>query len=134
MSERSPLNHFGVLLGVTLIIAGIGLTLAQVLGFAVLRIGWPLLVIVPGVLFVLAAFSVPPGKGISYLAVPGSMVLATGIVLQAQTVSGDWQSWSYAWALIAPASLGLGLLVAGARERSRVVRIVGASLLGAGAL
>ena len=134
MTERSPLDHFGVLVGVTLVIAGIALTAAQLLGLRVVGLGWPLLVIVPGVLFLLAAFSVPRGRGISYLAVPGMMILATGVVFQAQTVTGDWQSWSYAWALIAPTALGLGLLIAGARERSRVVRVVGASLLGAGAL
>lgn len=134
MTERSPLDHFGVLVGVTLVIAGIALTVAQLIGLRIVGLGWPLLVIVPGVLIVLAAFSVPRGRGISYLAVPGLMILATGIVLQVQTVTEDWQSWSYAWALIAPTALGLGLLVAGARERSRVVRIVGASLLGAGAL
>lgn len=134
MNERSPLDHFGVLVGVTLIIVGVLLTAGQLLGYRIVGLGWPLFVIVPGLLFFLAAFSVPPGRGIAYLAVPGSIILVTGIILQLQTVSGDWQSWSYVWALIAPGAVGLGLLVAGLRERSRAVRIVGTWLLGAGVL
>jgi hypothetical protein len=104
----------------------------QVAGLRIVGFGWPLMVIVPGLLFMLAAFSVPRGRGGSYLAVPGCVVLVTGLVLQTQATTGDFQSWSYAWPLIAPASVGLGLLIAGARERARTVRIVGSWLLVAG--
>jgi hypothetical protein len=61
-------------------------------------------------------------------------VLVTGVVLEVQALTGDWQSWSYAWALVAPGGVGLGLVLAGARERSGRVRTVGAVLLAAGAV
>lgn len=132
MNDRSPLDHFGVLVGVTLVLVGLLLTAGQLLGYRIVGLGWPLFVIVPGMLFLLAAFSAPAGRGITYLAIPGCIVLITGLILQLQTVTGDWQSWSYVWPLIAPGGVGLGMLIAGAREKSRPVRIVGASLLAAG--
>lgn len=132
MNDRSPFDHFGVLVGVTLVIVGLLLTAGQLIGYRIVGLGWPLFVIVPGMLFLLAAFSAPAGRGITYLAIPGCIVLVTGLILQLQTVTGDWQSWSYVWPLIAPGAVGLGMLIAGVREKSRPVRIVGASLLAAG--
>jgi phosphoglycerol transferase MdoB-like AlkP superfamily enzyme len=134
MSDRSSLDRFVVLLGATLVIVGAILTVLVFAGARMGAFGWPLLVIAPGVLFLLAAFSVPPGRGISFLAIPGFLLIVTGAVLQVQTITGDWQSWSYVWGLIVPGSVGLGLLVAGARERKRGVRIAGAVLLVAGAV
>lgn len=133
MGERSAGDHFAVLLGTVFVLAGIVLTLAQLLGLRVIEFGWPLLVIGPGLAITAAAYSAPPGRGLGYLAVPGALVLVTGVVLEVQAVTGDWQSWSYAWALVAPGGVGLGLLLAGARERSRRARTVGAVLLAAGA-
>lgn len=133
MTDRSPLAHLAVLAGITLIAAGLLLTSAQLLGLSVLQAAWPLVVIVPGIFILGASFSAPRGRGLGYLAVPGMIALVTGFVLEAQALTGDWQSWAYAWALILPASVGLGLVVAGARERARRIRVVGASLIGIGA-
>jgi uncharacterized membrane protein len=133
MADRSPLAHLGVLVGVTLIITGVVLTLAQFLGVRVLEAAWPLLVIVPGLLLTAASLSAPRGKGLGYLAIPGMLVLVAGLVLEAQALSGDWQSWSYAWALVLPTALGLGLVLAGWRERTRHIRVIGAALTGVGA-
>ena len=134
MSDRTTADHFAVLLGTTLGIVGILLTLTQLLGLRVIELGWPLLVIVPGLVIAAAAFASPPGRGLGYMAIPGMIVLVTGVILEVQAVTGDWQSWSYAWALVAPGAVGLGLLLAGLRERSRWARTVGAILLAAGAL
>ncbi len=50
-------------------------------------------------------------------------------------MTGDWQSWSYAWALVAPGSVGSG---AAARGASRTFALgadsVGGILLAAGAM
>lgn len=122
-----------VWLGVTLGLLGVVLTFGQLFGLRALEGIWPTLVIVPGLAIVIAALASPGGRGLGYLAIPGSVVLVTGIILEAQAVSRDWQSWSYAWALVAPGSVGLGFLLAGARERSRWARITGWVLLVAGA-
>jgi len=133
MSERTR-DHVAVLLGTVFLIAGAIFLVAQLVGVQVVALGWPLLVIGPGVALIAAAYSVPAGRGIGYLAVPGVIVLVTGAVLEIQTITGDWQSWSYAWPLIAPGGVGLGLVLAGLRERSRGVRVVGAAMLIAGAV
>lgn len=134
MPERSPFARLALLLGITLVVAGVLLTAAQFIGFRVATLGWPLLVIVPGLLVTAAAFSPPTGRGLGFLAIPGSLIVVTGLVLQAQAITGDWQSWSYAWPLVLPGAVGLGMLLAGAREKKRGVRVVGAALLAAGAL
>jgi hypothetical protein len=133
-AERSTADHFAIVLGVALGILGVLLTLVQLLGLRVIEVGWPLLVVVPGLTIVAAAFAAPAGRGLGYLAVPGAVMLVTGLVLETQALSGDWQSWSYAWALVAPGAVGLGLLVAGMRERTRWVRVTGALLFAAGAV
>ncbi|MBN1192874.1 MAG: hypothetical protein JXA36_04190 [Coriobacteriia bacterium] len=133
-TEHRTLDHFVVLLGSTLVLAGIILVLAQLVGVRVLALGWPLMIVLPGLVILAAAFYVPSGRGASFIAVPGAMVLVTGLILELQAVTGDWQSWSYVWALVAPGSLGLGLTIAGARENLKGVRIAGAVLLVAGAV
>lgn len=133
MSDRSTADTFVIWLGVTLGLVGVVLTLAQLFGLRALEIAWPVLVIVPGLAIMIAAIAAPAGRGLAYLAIPGAIVLVTGIILEVQAVSRDWQSWSYAWALVAPGSVGLGFLLAGARERSRWARITGWVLLAAGA-
>lgn len=42
------------------------------------------------------------------LAVPASIFLVLGLLFLYQSLSGNWGSWAYAWALI-PFSVGLGL-------------------------
>lgn len=133
MSDRSAADTLVIWLGVALGLVGVVLTLAQLFGLRALEIGWPMLVIVPGLAIVIAALVSSGGRGLGYFAIPGAIVLVTGVILEFQAVSRDWQSWSYAWALIAPGSVGLGLLLAGARERSRWARITGWVLLAAGA-
>lgn len=134
MSERTIGDSIIIWLGVTIVLVGVVLTFAQLLGVRALEIGWPLLVIVPGVAITIAALVAPGGRGLGYLAIPGAMILVTGVVLEVQAIARDWQSWSYAWALIAPGSVGLGFLLAGMRERSRWARITGGVLIASAAV
>ena len=70
---------------------------------------WPLII-----LFVSAAFWAPifiwwrERSRVIGLAVPASIFLVLGLLLLYQSVSNNWGSWAYAWALI-PFSVGLGL-------------------------
>jgi hypothetical protein len=74
---------------------------------------WPFFIIVPGVALFLAAL-LASGRGGEPLAIVGSIITMLGSILLFQTVTGLWATWAYAWALIAPTSIGLGLLVWGA--------------------
>ena len=92
MSPRSGGQHFAVLSGTTIIVAGIVLLLTQLFGVRFLTLGWPVLVIVPGVLMLASAYSVPRGNGLGYLAIPAMVLIVTGGVLEVQALSGDWAS------------------------------------------
>ena len=71
---------------------------------------WPLTVIVPGALFFVAMFA--GGKQTAGFAIPGSIVSGIGLLLLYQSLSGHWESWSYAWALII-IFVGAGIYIMG---------------------
>ena len=107
MGERNVGDDFVVVFGVSLVLLGALLTLTQLLGIRVIQVGWPLLVLVPGLAITAAAFAGPQGRGLGYLAVPGAIIIVVGVILEVQAFTGDWQSWSYAWPLVAPGGVGL---------------------------
>ncbi len=74
--------------------------------------GWPIFVVVPGLLLWALAFVPRPPAGVGF-AVAGSIVTAVGLLLWYQQLSGHWDSWAYAWALIGPCAAGVGLLLYG---------------------
>ncbi len=79
---------------------------------------WPLIIVAVGAFFLLAAvLGAPP------LAVPGAIITGIGSLLYYQNLSGDWDSWSFVWALI-PGFVGLGLILMGLldRENRKAIR------------
>ena len=52
-----------------------------------------------------------------------------GLVLAYQNSTGNWASWAYAWALVAPGGVGLGLFLQGLRERNAGLIKQGRSLM-----
>ncbi len=96
-------------LGVVLIVLG-GIFLAtQLLPGLGLILSWPWIVIgVGGALLVIGLLAGAPD-----MAVPACIVAGIGGILYYQNLTGDWTSWSYAWALI-PAFVGVGMLLAAA--------------------
>ncbi len=134
MDEREGQRVPFVVFGVCLIVLGVLLFAFQIWKVDVVALAWPLFVLVPGVLFFVGMLAAGRRPGLGYLAVPGSIVTAVGLLLTYQNITGDWQSWSYAWGLVAPGAVGLGLLIAGIREAAPGVRQTGAWLLGLGLL
>lgn len=95
--------------GAILILAGIFFLMVQFFPGLVswFDIGqqWPLIIIFVGGLFLAGALlGTPP------LAIPGSIIGGTGLLLYYQNASGDWVSWAYAWTLY-PALVGVGILL-----------------------
>lgn len=98
---------------------------------------WPFVLIVPGALMVLLAAM--PGRGLETLAVPGAFVTTLGLVLGLQALTGRYDSWAYAWALIL-ASVGVGRWLQGAiahdseqrRDGARLALLGGALFAGFG--
>ena len=92
---------------------------------------WPLFVIVPGVVVFAAAFAVggEPGSG---LAIAGSIVTTVGLILAFQEATDLYETWAYAWALVAPGAVGFGLVVYGALTRQPKLVAGGLPTLGVG--
>jgi hypothetical protein len=111
-------------IGVVLVLIGVGFLVLRQAGIDLADAGWPLFVIVPGVvLFVLAI--VVGGRAGSGFAVAGGIVTVTGLVLAFQNATGLWATWAYAWTLVAPGGVGAGLLLYGALTRQRDLLLAG---------
>jgi hypothetical protein len=98
--------------GAGFILFGLLMLVGQLLHIDFLGLLWPFFVIVPGVALFIASL-LASGRGGEPLAVVGSIITMVGSILLFQNVTGLWATWAYAWALIAPTSIGLGLLLWG---------------------
>ena len=101
-----------IALGVALLAIGGLALLGRALSIDVLGLGWPLFVVVPGILLFVAGVSVGGRAGLA-MAVPGGIVSMVGVVLSVQAATGLWATWAYAWALVAPGGVGLALVLYG---------------------
>ena len=98
-------------LGLVLVVVGVFFLIMRLFQIDLSSYGWPLYVIIPGLtLLIVGYFSLGTGA-----LVPGGIVTITGLILAAQNASGDWASWAYAWTLVAPGGVGLGLFLQGLR-------------------
>lgn len=109
-------NMVGTLAGAILILLGIAFLVVRfilsIFDFDFGRYTWPLFIIVPGVLMFLSAFVLERQAGVT-LAILGGMVTITGVILMIQNLFDLYATWAYAWALIAPTSMGLAKLLYG---------------------
>lgn len=112
-------------LGVVLVVVGLFALGIVVFGIDLTQYGWPLFVIIPGLTLLVVGF-VGGGVGAS---VPGGIVTMLGLVLAYQSSSGDWASWAFAWALVAPGGVGLGLYLQALRDRNPAMLRRGRTLI-----
>lgn len=106
MSSNSPF----IIGGLMMVIGVLSLT-CQIFQIQLGRVVWPFFIIAPGVVLFLAALAAPEGG--EPKAIVASILTMVGLVLLYQSVTGHWESWAYAWALIAPTSIGLGQVLYG---------------------
>jgi hypothetical protein len=118
-------NGAGIALGVVLVVVGLFYFVVQVAGINLESFGWPLFIIIPGLTLLIVGF-ISFGTG---AAIPGGILTMVGLVLAVQNSTGYWSSWAYAWALVAPGGVGLGLFLQGLRERNRNLIRQGRSLM-----
>ena len=102
------------------------------LGDAVGDGGWPLFVIVPGLILIALAVMPAAPNGVGF-AIGGSIVTTVGLLLLYQQATGHWESWAYAWSL-RPAAAGVAMTVYGWATGHRELTSVGVRLAGIGAL
>jgi hypothetical protein len=122
--EQAIERRVTLAIGVLLVVIGAGFLAVRQLGIDLDEAGWPLFVIVPGLVLFTLAFVVG-GRAGSGFAVAGAIVTATGLILAVQNATDLWATWAYAWALVAPGAVGLGLLVYGAATRQRDIALSG---------
>ena len=108
------MRRSSIVAGIILILAGLfflALPLFPNLA-GVINIGqqWPLIIVGEGFLFLLGALLGTPG-----LAVPGSIIAGTGLILYYQNLTGEWWTWSFAWALY-PGFVGIGIIISNLLE------------------
>lgn len=97
-------------LGVGLIVVGAVFLLGSLFGWNFGPSLWPLSILLPGVLLLLAAtFTV------SALFIPGGVLTTLGLIFFVQELTDHYGSWAYAWALL-PAAVGVGLFLHGWRS------------------
>jgi hypothetical protein len=117
-------------LGVVLVVVGLFALAVVLFGVDLTQYGWPLFVIIPGLTLLVVGF-LGGGAGAS---VPGGIVTMLGLVLAYQSSTGDWPSWAFAWALIVPGGVGLGLYLQALRDRDPAMLRRGRGLMFVGAL
>ncbi len=112
-------------LGIVLVVVGLFALGVVVFGVDLTQYGWPLFVIIPGLTLLVVGFL---GGGVG-ASVPGGIVTMLGLVLAYQSSTGDWASWAFAWALVAPGGVGLGLYLQALRDRDPLMLKRGRTLI-----
>ncbi len=110
----------------------LSLVLNYVLGWT-FNLGLPLVFIMLGADFYLLVGSLTQKWAwVDLFYIPGSLLLALGLVFLLDEISGDWNSWAYAWLLLM-AGAGLGVLLSNRAGRwPQVVNLAGLGSLAAG--
>ncbi len=101
-------------LGLLLLAAGAWILIARFIHIDLGDWLWPFWIIVPGGIIMALGFR-DTHRSNEGLVTFGSIVAVTGIILFVQNITGQWQSWAYAWALLFPGSIGLGRYLWGKR-------------------
>lgn len=109
-------EHGGLALGVLLIVLGVLFLAGEQFHVDWGSYGWPMFVIVPGVVLLVVGLVVPNEAGLG-MAIPGGIIATVGLILAFQDLTDTYASWSYAWALVAPGSVGVSLFLYGLLHR-----------------
>ncbi|TMB53264.1 MAG: hypothetical protein E6J50_00890 [Chloroflexi bacterium] len=111
-SERRRGSGGAAVLGALLIAVGLLFLADQYWNLDLGHYGWPIYVIGLGLAVVLLGLTQRSGSGLTTF---GSMVTVLGLILFYQNLTGHWDSWAYAWTLIAPGGSGVGMALYGVR-------------------
>jgi len=129
MAKKRIVFNWQLYLGLVLIITG-GLFLAdQFFSLHLMRFFWPLLVVFFGASFLVGMLMA--GKRGAGLAIPGTIITVTGLLLFFQNTFQLWVTWAYAWALLISAT-GLGLLIMNSYFNRLGLRRVAGLIIGIG--
>lgn len=131
LAQPDPARRGAVAVGILLIVLGLAALVGRAISIDPFSIGWPLFVLVPGLVMFATAVGIGGRAGIA-LAIPGGIVSMVGLVLAVQAATGLWATWAYAWALVAPGGVGLAMAVYGLLTAQRDFVRVGLPVFGVG--
>jgi hypothetical protein len=100
-----------VAVGVVLVVLGLFALLVQFTGFDPGG-SWPLFIVIPGLTLLIVGF-VSLGTG---ALIPGAILTVIGLILAYMNATQDWPAWAFAWPLVAPGGVGLGIWLQGLRN------------------
>jgi hypothetical protein len=100
-----------VALGVVLVVLGAFALIVQFTGFDAGG-SWPLFVVIPGLTLLVIGF-ISLGTG---ALIPGAILTVIGLILAYMNATQDWPAWAFAWPLVAPGGVGLGIYLQGLRK------------------
>jgi hypothetical protein len=122
LTSNSKLAAAARMFGLLLVAVGLFFLLEEVFGIHLSSAAWPFYIIAPGVVLLIGAISIDGAFG-EPLSILGGIVTGTGLLLAYQDNTDTYESWAYTWALIIPASAGVGQLIYGLfKRRSDKVR------------
>lgn len=108
---RRPARQSTVLGGLLVLIGAI-LLARQFFRLDIGHYGWPFFVIAPGILILFVALTAR-GAVSEGLAIFGSILTVSGLILLVQDATDHYESWAYAWTLVVPGAIGLGMVLYG---------------------
>jgi len=103
-----------MVLGGLLVVIGAILLAGQFVRIEIGHYGWPFFVIAPGVVILFLALTAR-GAVSEGLAILGSIITVSGLILLYQNSTDHFESWAYAWALVFPGAIGVGMILYGLR-------------------
>ena len=130
ISEQRRSGGSSAALGIVLVVVGVFALGVVLFGIDLTQYGWPLFVIIPGLTLLVVGF-LGGGQGAS---IPGGIVTMLGLLLAYSNSTGDWPSWAFAWSLIVPFGVGLGMYLQALRDRDLVALRRARNLMFVGAL
>ena len=98
-----------IVLGGLFVLIGAILLLGQFVRVDIGHYGWPFFIIAPGVVILFVALTAR-GAVSEGLAILGSIITVTGLILLFQNLTDHYESWAYAWALVFPGATGILLV------------------------
>ncbi len=107
-----------MVVGALLVFFGVVALVGQALSWDVLETGWPLFIVATGIVLFAAGVAVGGPGGLGF-AIPGGIVTMVGLVITFQAATDLWATWAYAWGLVAPGGVGLGMVLYGLVTRQQ---------------
>src|SRR4029450_8817178 len=118
-------------LGGLLVLLGIVVVLGQALDLDLGWVGWPFLVVIPGLALLGLGLAVPGRLG-EVLAMIGGVISVNGLVLGVQNATDRFDTWAYAWTLVFLVGPGIGRWLGGVARGRGALAASGSWLIAVG--